>query len=122
MKYAFAAALVLMGCYTEDNYPDTVAKQGCKRYKECERADFDNDYTSLGDCTEETAHDLRDFQDCYIDAGCEYDAEQAKICSKALRTESCEDWSEGAANNDCDELYNCSDREYLDVVACLMGF
>ena len=122
MRFGFVAFIALMGCYTEDNYPDTLARHGCSKFKECERADFDEQYTSLGDCTEEAAEDLRDWQDCYLDAGCEYDAEQARTCSGAIKGETCEDWAQGESNNDCDEIYDCSDREFIDVLACLAGF
>lgn len=101
-------SLPLSGCYNDvDSFVVAKAKQDCKRMRECNRTQFeDNHHGDMGECRSE-------LEDLYFDAvelaetlGLEYDPDAGKECiavSRDLRND-CSDGASADIAEACDDL------------------
>ena len=118
-KLRLLPILLLACCVTEDNYLVKLGNVWCDRQEECNRADFEREYRDHKDCLDDFLDTWEPVQDCAMEAGCEYNPEEVRACRTQLRTESCEDFDDGDWNRDCDDTYDCTDSENIEVLVCL---
>jgi len=82
IKRIFLAALaagIFLGCYaTLGAFDKRMAKLGCINLRECYPDDFAEEFSSLGDCTDEVRAELDEQF-----AGCSYDASKGRACVHA---------------------------------------
>lgn len=82
MTRLYVTALLLgafAGCYTNlESFHARMAKLGCINARECKRAQFDAEFTSLADCKEQVTADLDG-----LFGGCSYDAKAGRACVHA---------------------------------------
>lgn len=113
---------MLMGCITEGNVETKLAKTYCDRYEECDRGDFEEDFTSRNDCVETTADG--DLFECFEEAGCEFQPDKAAECRRAAASATCQEFTSGdyLEDGNCDEIYDCTDSQAVEAGACALGF
>lgn len=85
-----------------DDFPDAAADALCDRYRECERADFEDDYADMGECIDDWAAFVDDVLDVEEAFGGEYDADVGRDCISAIRSADCNDLDEALNSSDCD--------------------
>ncbi len=119
-KLALLLVVIAAGCISEGNYTKSLSKESCQRSRECFRAEFDDEYSDLNDCVEESTETLDDLDSCYASAGCDFDVAKAKACRKAIGAATCEDFIDGVDDDSCDEIYDCTSSQEAEVFACVI--
>lgn len=118
MKTLFSLALalhvgILLGCYsTLDSFSNRLARLVCVNTRECARADFDAEYDSLSECTDDTSRDLR-----LAFGGCFYDETLGRECIHGIyrRRKDC-DLFVVDIPTECEGILYCT-RDALDDAA-----
>lgn len=102
-KLLFAASSLILftGCAIEEaDFPESYGKAACSRYKECDKGDYESNYSSKDACVE----DFADVADFILDAGdllgADYSPELGRECINEIRSASCEEVTGGGV--DCD--------------------
>lgn len=102
---AFLAACGV-GTITEENFAEKTADTFCPVVKECNRGFFDAEYGGeMKECREETIDDVEDAMELADDADCDFDADEAKLCLETFRASTCEEFYEGDATDDCEDVF-----------------
>ena len=96
--------LMLAACLwnnDEDTFPEAFAAVQCRRYNECFRGFYEDEYDGeMDECVDEVTDDLEDLEDC------DFDEDKAADCLEELNSEDCGDWYDGD-HDDCWEIYDC---------------
>ena len=95
----------LVGNIDEDSLPAQYAGPICKNLQRCERGYFESEYSDMADCRDEVADNLEDLVDYADDQDCDFDEDEAKECLQSINSVSCEDWYEGDASDDCEDVF-----------------
>lgn len=119
-RLVFPIALLAVSCITEQSYVERIGNTWCRRQAECNRADFERRYSDHRDCVEDFTDGWGEVQDCAIDAGCEWQPEEARKCRAEMRALSCEDFGASEYDDECDEIYDCSQAQQVEVLACVL--
>jgi len=113
MRFALVFSLGLFaGCVgkvDEDNYAEKVAEAACRVQKECAAGSFYDEWDDTEDCVDDLMDQAEDYEDYFDD--CDFDAEKAESCVKALNEVSCQDYEDTLedAYEDCAEIWDCGD-------------
>jgi hypothetical protein len=97
--------LALAACGVErEDYPKVYAKATCAKLYKCDRGNFENAYSSMGDCRadwERLADDIADAFDLFG----EYDPGVAGKCVRAIRSASCDEFDNGDYDAACNDVW-----------------
>jgi hypothetical protein len=109
---------LLAGCVTEKNSLHYLGSDLCGREEECAKGQFDSNYDSHAECVDDYEDANDDWQQCLIDAGCEFDPKELAECRDTIRTSSCEDFTQADWIDDCTHIYDCDDADAMQVATC----
>jgi hypothetical protein len=103
-----AAVLVgAIGCaIPEEDFPVIAADAWCDKSRKCDRGDFDNTYPDKAACLEDSREYFDTLSDLADLFGGDYDDAVARECINEVRLESCADFTDGAHENTCDDVWN----------------
>ena len=112
-------SLPVGGCYDNvETFAKRAAKHGCKRMRECEQADFDDQYGGdLGRCRDERYTDFLNVHDNFLDEiGCDYVPDEAQECVATVRgnRNECSEAADDDIADACDRVYDCPGLLELD--------
>lgn len=120
---ATSTAVALTACITEQNVDNKFARTWCDRYQECDRGDFEERYTSYGDCVDSNSDGEFvgiDFE-CFTEAGCEFQPDRAAACRAAAAEATCSEFTNGEYLDDCQDIWICSDGQTFDQLRCQLS-
>lgn len=112
-----AMTVLSTGCLTEGNFNQKLSKDVCQKFKECQRSDFDSEYSSVGDCVDSSDGDPA--TECLEAAGCEFRKDEARDCRQAVSGSSCEEFSELEWVDNCVDIYECNSEQQAEFVECI---
>jgi hypothetical protein len=79
----------------------------CDRQAECDKADFQDSWTSMDECVGERSDDA-EFSAEWGDLLCgDYDESAASVCLSAMGSMQCDDWANDEWRNECAAVYGC---------------
>lgn len=115
---ALVAFALLAGCsgvgdVSEDNFAEKYGEVFCRQAQKCYRGYFESEFSDMEDCigeTEEAAEDAMDLADA---ANCDFDEGEAEEFLKELNGASCEEFYEGDAFSNGDQVFDCDGGEFL---------
>lgn len=110
------------GCLTEGNFNTRLARDLCQRSEECNQAEFEAQFDSIGDCVDQASEQDDPATQCLESAGCDFDRAGARECRQAVRGGSCEDFAAAEWANDCDDIYDCTAEQEAEFVECITDF
>ena len=118
----FLPLLLLVACYTQDAWVDTVGQTWCARDRQCNPDDFDATYNDMKDCKSQWSDVWADYDACLAEAGCTFDSKEAAACGKAVAQADCDSISSGAWGDACTDVYSCTAGDAIQAGLCAIGF
>jgi hypothetical protein len=94
-----------IGNVTEENFAAKAPGPVCNRIHECDLGYFESEFKDIKDCEDEYEHDFEDLMEAADDADCDFDADEARLCLQTIQKSTCEEWYEGDAFDDCDDVF-----------------
>ena len=113
-----AIIVLLTGCVTEENVVGKVGNTWCRRLAECDRASFEEQHASHGDCVDDFRDTFEPWQECRIEHGCDWEPSEVSRCRSELRNQSCSEVVDGGWLNVCAETYTCSGSQEAAANLC----
>ena len=111
---------LLGGCVTERNFPDRLNSITCKRSLECDKAAFEASYDNLGECLDENISTFDNLAACLVEAGCEFNEEEARLCIDDIARDDCDAVMSGESLTNCADAYTCDALEILEAGICFV--
>jgi hypothetical protein len=106
------------GCLTESNFNEKLARDFCQKMQECTEEQFDAQYSSIGECVDDSTTDEDPATTCMKAAGCTFDRAGARDCRQAVQESECGeegiDWA-----NSCTDIYECTAEQQAEFVECI---
>lgn len=117
MRPTLLLLAVLAGCTpSAKGFGDASIKLSCNRIEECNKADFDANFSSQSDCNESLSKNSSKVTDCQA-AACDYNAKAAGKCLSGVKKQSCEDFN-SITISDCNNVYtNCNNTALATCLA-----
>lgn len=115
---ALLALSLLSGCagvgsVSENNFAEKYGEVFCRQAQKCSRGFFESEFSDMEDCIGEVEEAAEDAMDIADDAGCDFDEGEAEEFLKTLNTASCEEFYEGDAFDNGDQVFDCDGGEFL---------
>lgn len=108
MRRSLLLLAVLAGCTpSAKGFGEAGIKLSCTRIEECNKADFDANFSSQSDCNESLGKDSNKVTDCQAEA-CDYNPKAASKCLSGTKKQTCEEFN-GVTVSDCNSVFtNCN--------------
>ena len=95
--------VLVLGCVTQQSFPDQYSREVCNKYEECVKAVFDATYDDVGECVD----DLSSVFDDFSTDECDFDAGAASACLNEVRSTSCDElFSDAYDGGSCNDVYS----------------
>ncbi|TNE85958.1 MAG: hypothetical protein EP330_23775 [Deltaproteobacteria bacterium] len=109
-KLALIPALLLIfpACgIDEDNFADSMARAWCSKQRECYRANYDENYDNLDDCTEDVNDSYEGVQNTAENLGCELNGDAAAEYRSELLNAECTEFNDSFWLAADDAIWDC---------------
>lgn len=103
MLAAVVASLVACAI-KEENLPEAYGRAACSKYRQCEKAEYEDNYSEFSDCVDDQADVVEFLSDAADLVNQEYNAKEAGECVRAVRGMSCDDWGDELPP-ECDNVW-----------------
>jgi hypothetical protein len=109
-KLALIPAVLLLfpACGIDaENFADSMARAYCSKQRECFRANFEDSYDDLGDCTEDVNDSYQNVQDAAEGLGCELNGDAAEEYRGELLGAECGEFNDSFWLAADDAIWDC---------------
>lgn len=103
MLAAVVASLVACAI-KEENLPEAYGRAACSKYRQCEKAEYEDNYSEFNDCVDDLAEFVEFGSDAADLLNQEYNAKEAGECVRAVRSMDCDDWGDDQPDV-CNEVW-----------------
>lgn len=115
MRLLLALAPLATACSTglvsEEAFPADYGQALCQKQEECSRGFFESTYADRDHCADQWTDVKAAENEQNLNAGCEFDPEEAARCLRNLQQATCEDFYEGDALQFCADVWTCGTPE-----------